>query len=231
MTRKNILTDHKKVGKKLVPPMAQVPLILHSHYHDTIPQLIHLALYRATNSLQSTVDFSRELAIAANVGDGMAVHSLIANLTDLSELRTNEVKSVISRNVEFADLMRSFYRLYPDFPLRFLLGDGIGTWLEQEILKKLRATIINFSDSRSRFSTEVLGCFYYGGLCAGTVRLTSEVEVPNFEAIRDYPDTDESRRVASQIRASCNGLIGHMAENSLWTTAFWNRGFKFSDCK
>ena len=48
----------------------------------------------------------------------------------------------------------------------------------------------------------------------------------NFPAVEKYPETDESRLVASSIRATINGFFGEMflGKSTPWARYFWNRG-------
>jgi hypothetical protein len=56
----------------------------------------------------------------------------------------------------------------------------------------------------------------------------------NFEAIADYPDTEESRMVGSAIRAA-SMMLGHNTEEpqeaaGKWTRYFWQRGIEITSC-
>lgn len=210
--------------------MAQLPLAPHSHSHEGVPELIHLALHRATHHLRETVVFCRDLAVAANVGEGDRVTPVVARLSTVTGDRAAGVTSVIVADADYQQTLQSLARAYPLCPLNFLLGGAGEEGDDTGFHDLLRDTIVEFSDSRSRFSTEVLACLYHAALCTGTVKLVAPVQVPNLDAISDYPDTDESRQVASSIRALCNFLVGHGAASSAWPAAFWNRGYELSGC-
>lgn len=79
------------------------------------------------------------------------------------------------------------------------------------------------------------------GIWIGTLMVTGqfvmrgEVDFGDINEIFNYPNTEESKKVAASIRASVNALHGVSMEDntsnqSEWATRFWERGFEVSEC-
>ena len=68
------------------------------------------------------------------------------------------------------------------------------------------------------------------GVC-GKLQMTKEIR--DFNNIIDYPETDDSRMIASFVRATTNLMLSdQIIENSNeWVSYFWNRGLQLEPCK
>jgi hypothetical protein len=72
----------------------------------------------------------------------------------------------------------------------------------------------------------------YIAFVTGKLQVAPGLSLANFPAIEKYPETEESRRVASGVRMAVNMFIG-MAEQSPndWQKYFWNRGLELEPCE
>jgi hypothetical protein len=69
----------------------------------------------------------------------------------------------------------------------------------------------------------------YIAFVTGKLQVARGLSLANFPAIEKYPETEESRRVASGVRMVVNMFIG-MARQSPndWQKYFWNRGLELA---
>jgi hypothetical protein len=57
------------------------------------------------------------------------------------------------------------------------------------------------------------------------------VSLANFPEIEKYPDTPESERVGSGVRAAIISFFGSSYDlSSTWPAYFWNRGLELESC-
>ena len=95
--------------------------------------------------------------------------------------------------------------------------------------KTLLATLFDKVDKPAMFM-QANGV--YIAFMTGKLRVAKGLSLANFPAIEKYPDTEESRRVASGVRAVISMAIG-MADKlpNDWPTYFWNRGLELEPCE
>lgn len=73
---------------------------------------------------------------------------------------------------------------------------------------------------------EIQACAMFSILTTGSLKVH---EVPDLNLICEYPKTDASRLMGSQIRAHLNFFLIH-ATGSTWAMTFWERGRRISQC-
>ena len=68
---------------------------------------------------------------------------------------------------------------------------------------------------------------------ADRLKVSARLALADFPRIEDYPETEQSQRIAASMRATLNQMfseINMMASGTDWSTAFWNRGLKLEQC-
>ena len=69
---------------------------------------------------------------------------------------------------------------------------------------------------------------------AGRLKVSAGLALADFPRIEDYPNTEQSERIAGSIRATINQMFGDtdlLASESDWPTKFWNRGLELEPCE
>ena len=99
-------------------------------------------------------------------------------------------------------------------------------------MERVKSAVIQLYDKRGKPATLVIANTIYIGALTGKIRYTNPTQIPNFEAVWDYPDTDESRLVASRLRASVSAFTNLLGDDvaSAWPGYFWNRGLELEPC-
>src|SRR5262249_48792186 len=128
--RKRVLTDHKKVGKRFVPPLVATlsNLTEASWVKVTLPETIWIACLHWFKGARGP-ELAHSLAAAAL--EARAVHQkAFVAVSDYTALSTEQRAAVLSRlkEVGHLDEIRSalaiLHTLYPGSPFGFLFYDG-----------------------------------------------------------------------------------------------------------
>jgi hypothetical protein len=235
-----ILFDHKKVGKRLIPPMLQ----LSGPFHDVkwknncIPNLIWIGLLIDKFGLQKGTELSLSIAKITSTLTKNNVElnfALLGSYSAISPRVKNQLRLILSENGEL-DLVTSAFsdlnHFYPNFPLRFLLKNCQPNQTFK--LDRTKFIIESLYYRGEKFAMYVQTCVVYIQLVLGRIQISSSINSDNWdiEEIKNYPETEKSRRVASHIRADINCLCSIDIEkmDDSWQFYFWNRGLKLESC-
>lgn len=125
------------------------------------------------------------------------------------------------------------HHLLEDYPLDFLFEDYIYGVDKEEALELFKEDVSALLDRYTMHSTKVQTSAFVSMTATGKLFLSSEIDLPDFNSIFTSPDSDESKRVASFVRANINAGAGFMdtegGENE-WSKSFWNQCFDMEDC-
>jgi hypothetical protein len=68
-------------------------------------------------------------------------------------------------------------------------------------------------------------------LVSQTIHFSRDIELPNFNAVIDAPESEEAKRAAGFMRASVMSEFGSLNLPKAWAKHFWNRSFAISPCE
>lgn len=235
--RKQLLTDHEKRGKKLVPPLvagvgpfSYVPWINH-----IIPEIIWIALLH--DSL-GEVDGTTTALQLARVSGKYATQKplpLFAGLSDYRILRENEQVKVVAelqKNGHASDLLRalsSLMHLYPTCPLRFLYSEPPKNEAACGLIA-IKRVLRDLFDKELRRSVMAQATVVYIAFVLGRLKVSAGLTLSHFHEIEKYPTTELSRRVASATRCAAFGFFGESSATATWPIEFWNQGQQLEPC-
>jgi hypothetical protein len=238
MAKSNILGDHKRVGKRLIPPMMQLPNMVATSFRDEVlPDLIWLpAMFRKLEdrmAINLYIDFVK--LCSASWGDDEKSLPLI-KLGNFDELTLVDKNSILTRfnnwpgRKLFLSTLGYQAKLFPDYPLQFLFDEE---WRRgDELVAQLKDDVSSLLDRYSQMATRVQVTALVALLASGKMFFTKDVEIPDFDAIFTSPDSDAARRAASFARATLNGGAGLDEGNSdRWVKSFWHQSHYFSGCE
>lgn len=241
---KKILHDHKKKGRKLVPPFVHsMGNITPVRWLDNLlPEIFWLGLLAKQYGEKDAADLALKLSTVTNeiIQPEMAYsfnfiseYSLVTTTHSLKILeKVGKEKSELILNGLWPLVF-----FYPMCPLKVLFpetwNEGINKNSSLDLLKEVAELL---SDRREKFATFVQTTSYYLGIMSGKVRIAAGLPSADFDLneIEHYPDTEQSRKIASSVRAHMNGLGGIVLDNQShkdWAKYFWNRGFEISPCE
>lgn len=229
MTRKRILTDHKKKGKKLIPPLAEFGIGDYSYVTEGIPQIIWLALINKYYGLEQGTDLVLKfvklidnLEIKKEVPYNLSwFSSLSPKDAEYIKIRLIETKVFDKINIALSPLLN----VYPECPINNIFSNE--EYTQNDILT-IKEILMSLYNKKGKESTFALGSvLYVMGMCK-KLRIVKNSALADLPELIDYPNTEKSKIIASSIRATTNVLLNsNSIENSqIWVSYFWNRGLE-----
>lgn len=238
---KRVLSDHQKVGKRFIPPFLQkISNLKEVMWLDYIlPELLWLGLLNEFYDHRTGAALALSLAKAAVTVNDQPNKIWFASTSSYSTLKKNKKNKIITflkSSNELELLQKALFPLgafYPKCPLNFLFGDRLlRTKKPNEILKKFKFLLSRMFDRTAIHSTRMQANAVYIAFVTEMLIVDSKTSLANFPAIADYPETEESIRIAASVRATTTGFFG-LEQNkkySPWSTYFWNRGLELESC-
>jgi len=238
-----VLSDHKQVGKKFIPPMLTTGVFEEARWKEVIlPELLWIAFLNDKHGLRQGAQLSLDVARAAigAVSDvNRKMRPLYAGTSAYSLLNEAEQKQMVEllrkssklSSVRQALLPLGFF--YPEWPLSFLLRDNGPSKNDADphidIVKRLLERHFNRWDTPA---TMVQANAIYIAFVTGKLRVAKGLALANFPAIQNFPATEESKHVAAAVRATISVLFGGEEANQQgsWPSYFWNRGIQLEEC-
>lgn len=230
-----VLSDHRRDRTKFIPPFADSlgdQLQPVNWLYEEVPELLWVGLLFEKHTPPRAMEITEEFAQTAQdlFGEGEYVFSFEYDKLsddDFQEMRDSLAEETVN---DFSTAVAPLAYHYPSFPQSPLVG-AVSDF-DEDSLGILQEVVNEMADRRSRRSMLVQTSYIYTALATDQVMLSEGVEIGDINDIMDYPDTDESRRLASVVRAATKAMRGSRGEDdrSDWASRFWERGFEISDC-
>lgn len=238
--QKKILADHKKIGKRFLPPFltALGPLQEVGWLDYSLPELLWLGILNERCGLEKGADLAVSLAKAAEKAYASENKKWVAPVSFyniLSSEQKNDVLNALNRSSKLEPIkhaLSSFISLYPKCPLNFLFESSLPPIDNFNAeLGKLKNLLSKLYDKTTIEATFMQANAIYIAFVTDKLKVFEGTSLANFPKIEKYPNTEESRRIAGSIRAAINGFIGTDCDKtSEWPKYFWNRGIELEPC-
>ncbi|MGZ8842163.1 MAG: hypothetical protein ACXW18_00770 [Pyrinomonadaceae bacterium] len=243
---KGVLSDHAKVGKRLLPPMLRAgPVRPISLGRDIIPEFFWLALLNNHYGWQRGAELSLALARGAAQVNGVVFDEfskplgagpkeLFATTTAYGTLDNRQKKELVDdlnaskQLAELKEAIQPLISFYPICPFAFLF-DGSPAAETKEHLALLKVVITELYDKYSKPAVSMFANAVYIALCTNKLKVMEGSLLSRFPEIEKYPGTEESRGVAAAARATVYSLLSSTPPD--WGIYFWNRGLEFDPCE
>jgi hypothetical protein len=162
----------------------------------------------------------------------------ISSYLDLTDMQKEEIiKSLISSDTldQYKEALMPLAVFYPRCPLNFIFkNDNVKNIDRPELLNDFKIFLNKNFARRDRNAMLIQGSAVYTALGCDLLKIcVPESELPKIpEILIDYPNSDESRRSGSEVRATLNMLLGEARDNysASWPNDFWNRGLELEPC-
>lgn len=233
-----MLESHKKLGKRIVPPLADVaPWKEVSWIDELLPELLWIGLLKTRHGLATSARVCAEVTKAAEAELQSMDQTRHACLTGSFESFGTDQFARVRERLEaahvFHDLNVAISPLcvaYPECPLAPLAKMKPDI---ESATAEIRRQLPAFFDRREEEATFIQILAVYMMLIQGRLSVSEETPFANFPAVEEYPHTEESRRIASGCRAITSMLADHSPNESgvSWPTYFWNRGLELEKCR
>jgi hypothetical protein len=231
--RKRLLSDHKKSEKKLVPPITSQfgdRLQLTSWPRTGIAELVWLALLHEQDE-EFGVRAADKLAKIARsaLPTSKMPFCLISHFASVGATEGAVIWAQLPKDdqVILSSALQPLIAGYPTCPLNRV----VPSTTESPQLERLKRVLDSVFNKTSRESTMALATMLYITVHAGMLFLHPESRLLHMEAIRDYPTTDHSKLMASELRSlTIMGFMPPQYEEHPWPKEFWNRGLELELC-
>jgi hypothetical protein len=237
--RRELLTDHRRKGKVLVPPFTSLVGDLKevSWIRTIVPQLVWIDLVQQKFGHQHGVKLITELGRVVRknvVREPSREFGSISHFSDISIVEANAVCVELTKiNVlqPLKQAIRPLVALYPRCSLRFLFSDDQAT-PEPSDINLLKERLLSLFKREGRDSMMVQATYVWLMFDSDKLKVSPDLSLAKFPEIDKYPDTELSRRIGSMIRALLNGRFGaeEDSENRGWSEYFWNQGLQLDKC-
>jgi hypothetical protein len=249
--RSRVLSDHRKVGKKFVPPMMQdFNFQLVKFASQAIPELVWLAMLNdrfgwregarlGVEMAKLALDISIEVGNEAKGSSSHKTPDLFAFSSAFGSL-SDESKTQLVERMKFAGIwepiiagLAPLAHLYSEFPFTFVFA-GAGILAIEEDMGLVKSVLLPLHDKYSLGAVSMYANAIYIAFATDRLKIVVDENekspMANFPAIQGYPATEESKMIAASVRASLLSMIG-MSEISMdWSIHFWNRGLQLEQC-
>ncbi|MBR9917496.1 hypothetical protein GYB29_07410 [bacterium] len=239
--KKQILSDHKKQGKKLVPPLLTIGNHNFISWVDKVlPELLWMACIIDYCDLKKGIEICISVAEAAQSAQNVEKNNWFAPVSTYSKLskpQQKKMSKILADKEQLKSIQHALKPLaffYPDFPLSFVFGNEQIQIKEQEVvLQEFKRMLLPLYDKTSKEATYIQANAIFLLFQAERLKVPSGSSLTQINEISNYPDTDLSRMVASSIRASINTFFGNELMHDIdsnWCEYFWNRGMELESC-
>jgi hypothetical protein len=235
--KKEVLQDHKRIGKRFVPPLLQLRNVKDvSFIKQLFPHLVWMGLINQRLEYEKGVRLTIDLAkISHSVfKDEKHVNfALCGNYSLLSSEAKSEIITICQEKRWLNDIRRSLAPLilqYDDFPMAFF---GIGDLdvkrevLLQELKRVVGKCINKYETPGLVLQTNLIMV----QAATGGLRISPHIQFPDFDSIVNDPDSEAAKRAAVFVRAGSFAMCmpdEYVLEK--WARSFWNQGSKVDSC-
>jgi hypothetical protein len=233
-----LLSDYKRVGKRLIPPLKQLDQMVEMSFRDNVlPDLIWISAIFRQSSDKDAVDTIIEFLRGCNSAvkdEKVPALAFLGNLRKISMVHLAAFRSVAERMGLLPDLQKKLmhqHNLLTNYPLDFLF-DGKGNEFDREsALHQLKEDVKLLLDRHSLHATKVQTTAMFSMMATGKMVISNTIDLPDFNAIFISPDSDEAMRVAAFVRAGINaGNMFDRESPNRWAHEFWNEVFFMEPC-
>jgi hypothetical protein len=232
-----ILSDHKKDKKLLLPPLLQIPNSQDTSYTRLVlPQFIWLAF------LNQSVGFTKARNICELIAEILRKQKWVP--VKGAWVSTMQTLNDEARAKLKADLL--FYGTYPAIesalkPLLILHGETpLQTIFQLNAVEKSKEPLTEYKcllakllNNQSKETILMLALAeYFRRVIAIDLGLPKSAPMNDLGEIQNFPDSYHSRMLASGLRASNIGFIAlleHHGVDLSWSKQFWKKNFELEE--
>ncbi len=241
MKNKNkILSDHKQVGKKLLPPFLhsfpswQTQFSETPYLYKVLPEIIWQGFlndkYGIKNSVEITMYILETIRETTDLKKGR-LFCFISNFETLNDKQIDKILSCFFMNSnykKFVEAITPFINVFPQCPLNKILYNAIPEYSESD-LQHVKNIINKLLNKKSKEATLILANTIYCANQMDVLHITKDSCFLHMDEIVNYPNTEESKKIAGFLRASINPFVVNdtfILQNSHWAKYFWNQAYK-----
>lgn len=233
---KRILPGYVQRKKKLISPLNALDNIKNIGFvDDLLPELLWLGLihdhynYLVGRDTLECVTSLEKTWPKLEKPPNFALQSSYKDLTD--EQRSSLLKAWREKGLleKIQYSLAPLVLLYDEFALRFVGPPGT-VIPKGALIDRLEKAISKASDRYSTPGVMLYGALFLNNLMAGRIRISQEIDLPDFDSVIHAPESAEGKRAASFLRASAMAQMSFASPPSDWADKFWARSYELIPC-
>ncbi|HLD52414.1 MAG TPA: hypothetical protein VJA82_03860 [Sediminibacterium sp.] len=241
--KSKLLADHKQTGKLFQPPLLTLGTFVETAWLDFgIPEFIWIHILCEECGIDEGsilfLEFTKisDKYFSSKTNNGTA-STLISSYSILSEDDKIQIIKALKKNGLLSRLkyiLSPFLFLYPNCPLNFILEQDIANNLHKEYLFKYKEYLEKLTDKTSFESTIVMANVVSFLNHLNRLKIAQGNNFPDFKEVLDYPETENSKRIASFLRSTismCFNKEWDYNRDNEWIKYFWNQSYRLEPFK
>jgi len=220
--------------------MHSIPLQETSYIEELLPEILWMELIHDALGYHEGINIIRKfvkLAQDSHYSENYINFSIASNLKKLTEKEIeNFIQSLIKNGIylEISLLLSPLIYFYTDSPFKFLNKEiGLSGDEEREILERMKKSIDNLFDRYGTPSVVAQLNIFYTRVLDGKHFFAKGINIPDFNAIINKPDSDEAQHAAAFVRNSVKSeyMFDLSDYDGSWSKSFWNQSYKLDACE
>lgn len=238
---RSILKDHKREGKKLIPPLLQIPKTKPISFRDkTLPCLIWISALFVRNHDVDAARKSVEFLQKCNNILGHENTPLLVFLNNFNKLSCDQKKRLCDDS-EIRDAVNFIWDsvchqsfLFDDYPLNFLFEGFHVEISKEESIDRLKEDVVGLLDKYCEHATKVQVTAVVSMVTTRRFFISRDVNLSDPNIVFTAPDSDNAKMFAAFTRSILNMkpmLDGEKDGENEWSKSFWYQIFKLEGCQ
>jgi len=226
--------------------MLNMPLQQTVWHIERLPELFWLAFvsrrigYSATLELAYRMALDIESTVHRVRGNDMAFRAYLPSEHNSCSDREKEQIFADHRNSDWLGELQlhllDMLGIWAELPFRYLLPTRMSDSKNPKIASEVKAIIGDCSDRHDKLALIVQAMLFSLECRTEKLFFAPGLDIPDLNAVFDYPNTDESKHAAGFIVASCGGIVLHRGApqeelDFTWQRSFWNACFRLEPSK
>jgi hypothetical protein len=233
--RKKALDGYVRKGKKFISPLkAMTNLRSYGYVDDLLPELLWIGLINDHCGYKTGRDVL-ECCVKTSQSWNTEPknYALQSSYIDLAENQKEEIvnswkSSNLLEAVQFS--IAPLVLLFEECALRFV-GPPPQVIPAESLVGRLERVVGAVSNKYEAPGVMLHGALMMNNLIAGRIQFASHIEIPDFNAVLERPNSDDARRAGSFLRASAMAQIGFKEPPKEWARYFWNTSYTLVNCE
>lgn len=238
MSQREILKDHKKIGKRFVPPLMQLGIQEVGYINKLLPEIIWMGLIFDRIDYRAGINLCERITKLAHDIYASEKHINFALCSSFSRLEGRQ-KEELARKLNDQNLLEQIKLylapliiLYNNFPMSFL-GVTQNVIEKETLIKRIKEGIKRYMDKYDKPGLVLQATTIYIRGIIGGLLLSKDIEPPDLNSIIDNPESEPAKRAGAFVRSSvlmeCMSPDGEPLAN--WADSFWDQGLQVDTCK
>ena len=235
--RHQLLEGHKRVGKRFIPPMKQIPFNTSvSYVNDMLPELLWIGLINDRVGYVAGARIIEKVFLAVDAIKDKGQQGNFALMSCFNCLTSGQKSKLIVILKEkgvldtLQDAVAPLVLLYDECPIRFF-GPPNSTYSHDKLITRVKECV---GKTINRYETPAIvlyGAMLLARLATKMIKFPADMKLPNFNSVITAPDSDEAKHAAGFMRASGLGEFGMIKPDPAWAKRFWNHNYEISPCE